>query len=132
MNKDLINEIRNALNQWLEAFNKNDIDALMEIYDPEIVYANSAKPIEIGIPTVKTGFINSFAIKPNVFFKEEQVIAVEGLGYIAGQFRVTGTNPEDGNEVGESGRVVVIFRKNKAGKWKLIFDMDNRPPDVTI
>ncbi len=132
MNKNLIEEVRNALNRWLKAFNDNDIEALMAIYDPEIVYANSAKPIEIGIPAVKAGFINSFAIKPKVFFKEEQAIAVDGLGYLAGQFRVAGTHPEDGSNVGEVGRVVVIFRKNDAGEWKLVFDMDNRPPDVTI
>ncbi|WP_281986922.1 YybH family protein [Aquimarina aggregata] len=132
MSKDLVQEVRNALDQWLAAFNDNDIEALMAVYDHEIVYANSAKPVEIGIPVVKAGFINSFAIKPKVFFKEEQAIAVDGLGYVAGQFRVAGTSPEDGSEVGESGRVVVIFRKNDAGEWKLVFDMDNRPPDVTI
>ncbi len=132
MNDNLIKEVRNALDQWLDAFNNNDIEALMAVYDPEIVYANSAKAIEIGIPVVKAGFINSFAIKPKVFFKEEQAIAVDGLGYVAGQFRIAGTNPEDGSSVGESGRVVVIFRKNESGDWKLVFDMDNRPPDVTI
>ena len=132
MNKNLVQEVRNALDEWFVAFNNNDVEALMEIYDSEIVYANSAKPIEIGIPVVKEGFINSFMIKPKVFFKEEQAIAVDGLGYIAGQFRVTGTNPEDGSMLGESGRVVAIFRKNEKGEWKLIFDMDNRPPDVTI
>lgn len=132
MNNNLVKEVQNTLDQWLDAFNNNDIEALMNVYDPEVVYANSNKPIEIGIPIVKEGFLNSFAIKPKVIFKEEQVIAVEGLGYIAGQFRITGTNPEDSSEVVETGRVVVIFRKNKAGQWKLIFDMDNRPPDVTI
>ncbi|WP_299223647.1 DUF4440 domain-containing protein [uncultured Aquimarina sp.] len=132
MNENIVTEVRNALDQWLKAFNNNDIEALMAVYDPEIVYANSAKPIEIGIPIVKEGFTKSFAIKPKVFFKEEQAIAVEGLGYIAGQFRIAGTSPEDSSEIGESGRVVVIFRKNNAGEWKLVFDMDNRPPDVTI
>lgn len=132
MNESLVNEVRNALDQWLDAFNNNDIEALMNMYDPEIVYANSNKPIEIGIPVVKKGFINSFAIKPKVLIKEEQAIASDRLGYVAGQFRVTGTSPEDGSEIGESGRVVVIFRKNSNGEWKLVFDMDNRPPDVTI
>ncbi|WP_299434814.1 DUF4440 domain-containing protein [uncultured Aquimarina sp.] len=132
MNKISVVEVRNALDQWLKAFNDNDIEALMTVYDPEIVYANSAKPLEIGIPVVKKGFIDGFVIKPKVFFKEEQTIAVDGLGYIAGQFKITGTNPEDDNAIEESGRVVVVFRKNASGQWKLVFDMDNRPPDVTI
>ncbi|HAS41741.1 MAG TPA: hypothetical protein DCS93_14780 [Microscillaceae bacterium] len=132
MSNTLENEIRNAMDQWLQAFNNNDIAQLMDNYDPAINYANSAKPLEVGIDTVKKGFVNSFAIKPKVTFKEEQVIAGEDLGYIAGQFRVSGTSPADGSEVGEAGRVVAIFRKNAEGQWKLVFDMDNRPPDVTI
>lgn len=132
MNENLKNEIRNALDKWLQAFNNNDLDALMDLYDPEINYANSNKPIEVGITTVKEGFANSFSIKPQVTFKEEQVIATTDLGFIAGQFRVSGTDPEDGNVVGEAGRVVAIFRKNTEDQWKLVFDMDNRPPDVTI
>ncbi len=132
MNENLKNEVRHALNAWLKAFNDNDLDALIGLYDPEINYANSAKAIEIGIPAIKKGFANSFAIKPKVVFKEEQAIVVDGLGYIAGQFRVSGTNPEDGSAVGEAGRVVVIFRKDANNQWKLVFDMDNRPPDVTI
>ena len=132
MNEQLNNEIRTALDQWLKTFNTNDLEALMSLYDPEINYVNSNAPIKIGIPVVKEGFSEMFAIQPNVIFNEEQIIASENLGYIAGQFRVTGTHPEDGSEVGEAGRVVCVFRKNAAGDWKLVFDMDNRPPDVTI
>ncbi|WP_346882235.1 hypothetical protein [uncultured Algibacter sp.] len=36
MNNNLENEIRNVLNQWLQAFNNNNLDALMDLYDPEI------------------------------------------------------------------------------------------------
>ncbi len=132
MNELLKNEVRTALNNWLKAFNEHDLETLTSYYDPEINYANSNKPLEVGIPVVKEGFANSFAIKPQLFFKEEQVIADENLGFVAGQFRVAGTSPEDGSKIGESGRVVAIFRKNKTGEWKLVFDMDNRPPDVTI
>lgn len=132
MNKKATIEIRQALNQWLNAFNDNNLDDLMAVYDPEINYANSSKPLEIGIPVVKEGFSRSFTIKPKVTFKEEQLIASDSLGYIAGQFRIVGTSPEDGSTVGEAGRVVVIFRKNSKNEWKLLFDMDNRPPDITI
>ncbi|MEP0262686.1 DUF4440 domain-containing protein [Dokdonia sp.] len=132
MNEQLNNEIRTALDQWLQAFNDNDLEALMSLYDPEINYMNSNMPIQVGIPVVKEGFAGSFAIQPKVIFKEEQVIATEHLGYIAGQFRVTGTDPEDGSEIGEAGRVICVFRKDTKGNWKVVFDMDNRPPDVTI
>jgi len=132
MNENHVTEIRQALTQWLKAFNSNDIDLLTALYDPEIVFANNSKPLETGIPEVKQGLIKSFVVQPKLTFKEEQVVAVEGLGYAAGQYKMTGTNPQDGTAISGTGRVVAIFRKNDSGKWKLIFDMDNRPPDVTI
>lgn len=129
---DVTNEIRHALNQWLTAFNSNKVEAFIDLYDPEIVFANQSNPIAIGIPAVKEGLVKSFAVKPKLSFKEEQIIAVDGLGYAAGQYKMTGTHPQDGSEITGNGRVVAIFRKNKAGDWKLVFDMDNRPPDVTL
>ncbi|GAL74571.1 hypothetical protein JCM19275_3426 [Nonlabens ulvanivorans] len=132
MDKDLTKEIRNALNHWLAAFNSNDVEAVTALYDPDIVFANQSNPIAIGISAVEKGLRKSFAVKPKLSFKEEQLIAVEGLGYAAGQYKMTGTNPQDGSTIKGAGRVVAVFRKNNAGEWKLVFDMDNRPPDVII
>ncbi len=129
---DIKEEIRTALNQWLTAFNSNNIDTVIDLYDPEIVFANQSNPIAIGIPAVKEGLIKSFAVKPKLSFTEEQLIAVDGLGYAAGQYKMTGTHPGDGSTITGKGRVVAIFRKNEAGNWKLVFDMDNCPPDVTL
>ncbi len=132
MNKDLTQEIRIALNQWLEAFNSNNIESVIALYDPEIVFANQSNPIAIGIPAVKEGLIKSFAVKPKLSFKEEQIIATDGLGYATGQYKMTGIHPQDGSSIKGTGRVVAIFRKDSTGKWKLVFDMDNCPPDVTL
>ena len=30
-----------------------------------------------------------------------------------------------------TGRVLVALRRNAAGEWKFLFDMDNAPPDVS-
>lgn len=132
MNKDLTEEIRNALNQWLAAFNSNDVASVIDLYDPEIVFANQSNPLAMGIPAVQEGLTKSFAVKPKLSFKEEQIIAVNGLGYAAGQYKMTGTHPQDGSLIKGAGRVVAIFRKNSEGVWKLVFDMDNCPPDINL
>lgn len=132
MNKDLVKQIRDALNQWLKAFNSNNVDSVIELYDPEIVFANQSNPIAIGKQAVKEGLVRSFTVKPQLTFKEEQLIVVDGLGYAAGQYKMTGVNPQDGNSIQGKGRVVAIFRQNDEGQWKLVFDMDNCPPDVNF
>lgn len=53
-------------------------------------------------------------------------------GFYAGNFVVKATNPEDSSSIEERERVVFVFRKSSSGEWKLVFDMDNYPPDVQV
>ncbi|WP_281986933.1 YybH family protein [Aquimarina aggregata] len=130
MNKTAKDEIRKACQDWMDAFNSHDIDQLMALYDPESSYSTSGGPRRSDLVSIKQGFIEHFMVKPHATIFEEQVIAGRDIGYYTGNFIMKGINPEDGSEMSERGRVVVIFRKSKSGIWKLVFDMDNRPPDV--
>ncbi|WP_394751281.1 YybH family protein [Spongiimicrobium salis] len=130
MNAIAKDEIRKACQDWMDAFNSHDIDQLMSLYDPEASYSTSGGPRRSDLETIKQGFIEHFMVKPHATIFEEQVIAGRDVGYYTGNFIMKGTHPEDGTEMLEKGRVVVIFRKSPSGTWKLVFDMDNRPPDV--
>jgi len=132
MNKVAKDEIRKACQDWVDAFNAHDIDLLMSQYDPESTYSTSNGPRKASIPVIRQGFIEHFMIKPKVSVNEEQVIAGRDVGYYTGNFLMNGINPETNEEMSERGRVVVIFRKSENGAWKLVFDMDNRPPDVQV
>lgn len=130
MNQKVKAEIREACQNWVTAFNNHDIDTLMSLYDPECNYCSNAGPRKHDLPTIRKGFTEHFMLKPKAFINEEQVIAGTDLGYWTGNFIMKATNPEDQSKMEEKGRVVVVFRKSAAGEWKLVFDMDNRPPDV--
>ena len=113
MNEILNDEIRNTLDNWISAFNSHDLDALMQVYDPEINYVSHTAPRKTSIPDIKAGFKSNFSIKPHITFKEEQVIASEQLGFASGIFQISGTNPQNNSKFEEAGRVVVIFQKVK-------------------
>ncbi len=130
MNKTTKDEIRKACQNWIDAFNNHDIDQLMSLYDPEASYSTSGGPRKSDLKSIKQGFIEHFMVKPHATVFEEQVIAGRDIGYYTGNFIIKGLNPEDNKEIFERGRVVIIFRKSNSGAWKLVFDMDNRPPDV--
>ncbi|MEM9092137.1 MAG: nuclear transport factor 2 family protein [Cyanobacteria bacterium P01_F01_bin.53] len=122
--------LRSTLNEWMALFNAHDIDGLMELYDPEAAYAPHTGARKSTLSAIRESFIADFAISPVVTFEEEALIAEGNLGYATGQFSMRGTNPQDQSEIEDFGRVVVIFRKSDDDQWKLVFDMDNRPPDV--
>lgn len=122
--------VRTVLNQWMAAFNAHDIDALMALYDDEATYVPHASSRKGDLSSIRDSFVSDFAILPRASFREEVVMAEASLGYATGYFSMQGKHPENQSEIRDVGRVVVIFRKSKAGEWKLVFDMDNRPPDV--
>jgi len=104
----------------------------MSLYDPECNYSSHVSPRKHDLSAIKQGFIEHFMTKPHAEANEEQVIVGRDLGYWAGNFVMNATNPEDNSPMEERGRVVIIYRKSDAGEWKMVFDMDNRPPDVQI
>lgn len=122
---------RKALASWLSAFNARNAEALMALYDPEAVYANDNAPLMRGIDAIRPWFENTFAsTTAKALFKEEALIHGTEISLIVGKFYLQASQQNPDEELGETGRVVTVFRRSHDGQWRLIFDMDNRPPDV--
>ncbi|MEM8751296.1 MAG: nuclear transport factor 2 family protein [Pseudomonadota bacterium] len=52
-------------------FNAKDIDALIAVYDPEIVYANAVAPLLKGVDQIKSWFERVFPhIKGTLLYRE--------------------------------------------------------------
>ena len=60
MNMTELDKARAALDKWLAALNAKDIDALIAVYDPEIVYANAAAPLLQGVDQIRPWFERAF------------------------------------------------------------------------
>lgn len=123
--------VRESLNAWLAAFNAKDIDALMALYDAESSYANANAPLLTDLETIRARYGEGFNVLTGTLrFKEEKAFATGGMGLIVGKYFF---EPPAGEPVtgGSTGRVALVFRKDANGAWKLFFDMDNTPPDVT-
>ncbi len=119
-------EVREALQLWLDAFETKDLDALCSRYDPEAVYANDGAPLMMGVGEIRPWFEQAFKMfQGDLLFKEEVLIAGSDMAVMSGKFCFRTEGEDD-----ETGRVGLVFRKNEEGEWLLLFDMDNRPPDV--
>ena len=123
--------VRAAMQAWLAAYNAGDIEALIALYDEDIFYANNGSTAIRDITGIQKGFGPALTShNTNVDFREEQLIVGGEHGYIIGLYQITGTEPENKNlEV--YGRVMLVFRKDDEGAWKLIVDFDNTTPDAT-
>ena len=133
MNMTELDKARAALDAWLAALNAKDIDALIAVYDPEIVYANAAAPLLQGVDQIKPWFERAFPhIKGTLLYKEETAFLEGTMALLSGVYYFeppAGITPAEDDNL--TGRVLVALRRNAAGEWKFLFDMDNMPPDVS-
>ena len=133
MNMTELDEARATLNAWLAALNAKDINALVAIYDPEIVYANAVAPLLQGVDQIKQWFEKILPnIKGKLLYKEETAFLEGTMALLSGVYYFEPpagvTRAEDENL---TGRVLVALRRNAAGEWKFLFDMANMQPDVS-
>ena len=133
MNTTELDKARAALDAWLAALNAKDIEALVAVYDPEIVYANAVAPLLQGVDQIKQWFER---VLPNIggtlLYKEETAFIEGAIALLSGVYYFeppAGVTPAEDDNL--TGRVLVALRRNATGEWKFLFDMDNAPPDVS-
>ncbi|MTI44215.1 ketosteroid isomerase-like protein [Roseibium hamelinense] len=121
---------RSALKAWLAAFDRRDLNTLMSLYDKDSVYANAASPIMRGPGEIKPWFAGAFeSIEGHMRFKEEASFIQGETALLVGKYFIQNDGAEPAP--GSTGRVGLMFRRDSSGAWKILFDMDNTPPDVS-
>ncbi len=128
-----LGKVRENLTTWLEAFNEKDIDKLFSLYDEESVYANAGAALMTGKENIKGWYLEAFKmVEGTLLYKEETACQEGGLALLVGKYFF---QPPQGSESSAdahlTGRVALVYRKAADGRWLLLFDMDNMPPDVT-
>jgi ketosteroid isomerase-like protein len=119
------------LDAWLSAFNTKNIESLCSLYDPQSLYANAAAPLAHGIEQIKPWYSDAFAmVNGTLLFKEEALFQESTMALLVGKyyFKAPAGNDES---CGDTGRVALVYRLSEDGRWLLLFDMDNTPPDIT-
>lgn len=123
-------EVRQALERWHQAFNAKDAKTLATLYDPEVLYASNFAPLKRGIEDVVGSFASGFPTQTGfLLFREEALIVESNMALVVGKFYFQPTLKED--EEGPTGRVTLVYRRHADGRWLLLYDMDNQPPDVS-
>jgi len=122
--------VRNALGAWLQAFEARDLDALIDLYAEDSLYANAASPLMRGSAEIKPWFAGAFEAVDGRMEVLEEACSVHGdTALLIGKYflRPNSRPPQ----AGDAGRVALVFKRHADGTWKILFDMDNTPPDAT-
>ncbi|WP_086933126.1 YybH family protein [Agarilytica rhodophyticola] len=131
-----ITKVRENLASWLRAFNAKNMDSLFSLYDPNSLYANANAPLMRGIEQIKPWYQEALAnVQGELLYREEAAIQDGNLAMLLGAYYFKPPHeiapPSDAKLTGGTGRVALVYKRNQEGDWKLLFDMDNTPPDIS-
>lgn len=122
-------KVRAVMETWLGAFNSRNLDDLISVYDAHSVYANAQSPLMRGHEEIQPWFNAAFAaVDGRMQFREEGHLINGGMAVLYGKYFLE--NETSRPVSGDAGRVALVFQKDPGGDWKVVFDMDNTPPDA--
>ena len=122
--------INAAKTEFRECFNLSDPSRLLALADPDLVNFSDGQPCGFGkggVESLKTRLESLF----QRFTAELVVIVIDicirgDVAYDYGWHEFTLTPKQGGPTVRRKDRYVDIWRKNKDGRWRLWFYMDNQ------
>jgi ketosteroid isomerase-like protein len=127
---DELYAINAAKTEFREAFNLGDVSRMLAIADPDLVSFSDGHPSEFGASGLEafksrlTSLFERFTAKLSVIVIE---IRLQGdVAYDYGWHDLT-LKPKDGGQpIHRRDRYVDVWRRNKAGNWKLWMYIDNQ------
>jgi ketosteroid isomerase-like protein len=124
-------EIRTLLESWSEAARAKDIDRLMSVYSPDIVYFDVVPPLQFtGSDAVRANFLRWFSGFESSIGQEvgDSHILVSGDVAVAYMLiRASGTL-KDGREVGYWVRATICCKRSN-GSWLITHEHISLPFD---
>jgi ketosteroid isomerase-like protein len=125
-------EVGALLDRWSEAVRSKDIDRLMALYSPDIVYYDVVPPLQItGVAAVRRNFLRWFDGWSTGIGTERRDLKVQGSGDIATAYslhRTSGTL-KNGREVGYWVRVSVACLRSNS-RWLIAHEHVSLPVEL--
>jgi uncharacterized protein (TIGR02246 family) len=123
--------IREGVDAWLAAFKAGDLDRLMRLYMPDAVVALHGQKALHGSDAIRAYFAPRMGTSEVEFDIEIDEIRVHGdMAYLVSRYWFTARPRDGGGAYRDAGRSVVIYRRDRDGRWKLQLDIDQQTPDV--
>lgn len=125
--------IRVSETQWARVWAAKDVDKVISHYADDALVELADVPIISGKDAMRAMVRKAFADRNfAVSFAPVQVeVSRSGdLAYTQGAYTVTLTDPATNRPVTANGKYVIVYRKERDGRWMAIHDINNRDAPV--
>jgi uncharacterized protein (TIGR02246 family) len=115
--------------QFEQAFNAGDIDALMALYEPDCALVGAPGSVASGPDQVREGLMGLLALNGTAKLTTRDVVQVGDLALLSCSWTLDGTGP-DGQPVSIGGKTAEVARRQPDGRW--LYVIDNAVADQTL
>lgn len=121
-----IQKLKVAFEKFSSALDAGDIDALAATCDPDVIICNEHQPTTLGVQALRDKYgprMQAFTFKSTNEITEIKIFG--DFAVIVANFDVQMTNKVTDEKGGGKGRVVIGYRRDENGDWKMALDVDN-------
>jgi uncharacterized protein (TIGR02246 family) len=104
-----------------EAFNAGDIDALMDLYEPDAVLLPQPGSVATGGEQVRAALEAYLALGGRIALDTKLVLTVGDLAYLSNTWSLQGTGP-DGEPLSLGATTAEVARRQPDGAWLYVID----------
>lgn len=114
-------DVLDAVLAMTTAFHKGDIEGVMASYEARatVVFEPELSISDRG--AIRSAFEQAFQIKPRFTYGGHEVFVNGNIAIHLAPWKMTGTAP-DGSVINQKGLSMAVLRKQKDGKWLMVFD----------
>ena len=107
---------------WEKAYNDGDVDALVELYEPDAtVFPQPGNPVT-GHAAIREALVPFVALGGQIQLRTAAVIENGDLAVAYSDWSLTGGTDPDGNPVNMEGRSTDVMRRQSDGSWRDAID----------
>jgi ketosteroid isomerase-like protein len=118
-------EIRRAIDEFINAYNSGDIQAVLATYGDDLIKLRQGAPPETKPEVARrvAEVFNKFHSRVDV--SNEEILVAGELAFTRGSFRVTLTPKAGGGETQTIDRRYLELWRKENGRWLVVRTMDN-------
>jgi uncharacterized protein (TIGR02246 family) len=110
-----------AIEQFAEALGRGDLDAVMELYEADAVFAPQPGVVVAGSDAIRVAVGEFLALRPQMTGRIEKVLRAGDTALVQNAWSLEGTAP-DGAPVRLGGTSADVVRRQADGSWLVAID----------
>lgn len=122
-----------AADEWTAAYTSGDLERLMKLYMPDAVVALHGQPALRGLEQIRAYFAPRLGKGRTTFQLDVERIDVERRqATLLSAYWFTLERGADREPIRDAGRSLIVYRKDRDGRWKILIDIDQGTPDIAF